>query len=86
VVLCRTECWLPCVGQGRLLGKLAFVRLVCVPAHVHDLQRWLVRVVVPSGLSVWKPSKQALNNEINIDLTHCYKIKIEAKKSTFAVF
>ena len=43
VGLCRTAWWLPCVGQGRLLGRLAFVLWVCVPAHVPDLQRWLVR-------------------------------------------
>jgi hypothetical protein len=39
------------VGQGRLLGRLASVRWVCVPDHVPDLQRWLVRVVVSLGLS-----------------------------------
>ena len=44
--------WLRCVGQGRLLGRLASVRWVCVPAHVPDLQRWLVRVVMSLGLSV----------------------------------
>ena len=44
--------WLLCGGQGRLLGRLASVRWVCVPAHVPDLQRWLVRVVVSLGLSV----------------------------------
>ena len=38
--------WLRCVGQVRLLGRLASVRWVCVPAHVPDLQRWLVRVVM----------------------------------------
>ena len=52
VGLCRTvECCL-CVGQGRLLGRLASVRWVCVPAHVPDLQRWLVRVVKSLDLSV----------------------------------
>ncbi len=45
--------WLRCFGQGRLLGRLAFVRWVCVPAHVPDLQRWLDRVVVSLVLSVW---------------------------------
>ena len=45
--------WLRWVGQGRLLGRLASVRWVCVPAHVPDLQRWLVRVVVSLVLSVW---------------------------------
>ena len=45
--------WLRCVGQGRLLGRLASVRWVCVPAHVPDLQRWLVRVVVSFALVVW---------------------------------
>ena len=43
--------WLRWVGQGRLLGRLASVLWVCVPAHVPDLQRWLVRVVVSLGLS-----------------------------------
>ena len=41
------------VGQGRLLGRLASVRWVCVPDHVPDLQRWLVRVVVSFDLVVW---------------------------------
>ena len=41
------------VGQGRLLGRLASVRWVCVPDHVPDLQRWLVRVVVLFALVVW---------------------------------
>ena len=45
--------WLRCVGQGRLLGRLASVRWVCVPDHVPDLQRWLVRVVVSFDLVVW---------------------------------
>ena len=45
--------WLRCVGQGRLLGRLASVRWVCVPAHVPDLQRWLVRVVGSFALVVW---------------------------------
>jgi hypothetical protein len=45
--------WLRWVGQGRLLGRLASVRWVCVPDHVPDLQRWLVRVVVSSALVVW---------------------------------
>ena len=45
--------WLRCVGQGRLLGRLAFVRWVCVPDYVPDLQRWLVRVVVSFALVVW---------------------------------
>ena len=45
--------WLRCVGQGRLLGRLASVRWVCVPDHVPDLQRWLVRVVVSFALVVW---------------------------------
>ena len=40
------------VGQGRLLGRLASVRWVCVPDHVPDLQRWLVRVVVSFALVV----------------------------------
>jgi len=40
------------VGQGRLLGRLAFVQWVCVPDHVPDLQRWLVRVVVSLDLSI----------------------------------
>ena len=44
--------WLRWVGQGRLLGRLAFVSGLCVPAHVPDLQRWLVRVVMSLGLSV----------------------------------
>jgi hypothetical protein len=44
--------WLRWVGQGRLLGRLASVRWVCVPDHVPDLQRWLVRVVMSLGLSV----------------------------------
>jgi hypothetical protein len=44
--------WLRCVGQGRLLGRLASVRWVCVPDHVPDLRRWLVRVVMSLGLSV----------------------------------
>ena len=53
VGLCQpVECYL-CVGQGRLLGRLASVRWVCVPAHVPDLQRWLVRVVVSFALVVW---------------------------------
>ena len=53
VSLCQTvECCL-CVGQGRLLGRLAFVRWVCVPDHVPDLQRWLVRVVVSFALVGW---------------------------------
>ena len=47
-------CYL-CVGQGRLLGRLASVRWVCVPDHVPDLQRWLVRVVVSFALIVWVP-------------------------------
>ena len=41
------------VGQGRLLGRLASVRWVCVPAHVPDLQRWLVRVFMSFALVVW---------------------------------
>ena len=41
------------VGQGRLLGRLASVLWVCVPDHVPDLQRWLVRVFMSLGLSVW---------------------------------
>jgi len=41
------------VGQGRLLGRLASVRWVCVPDHVPDLQRWLVRVVVSFALVGW---------------------------------
>ena len=45
--------WLRCVGQGRLLGRLAFVSGLCVPDHVPDLQRWLVRVVMSLGLSGW---------------------------------
>ena len=45
--------WLRCVGQGRLLGRLASVRWVCVPDHVPDLQRWLVRVVVSFALVGW---------------------------------
>ena len=45
--------WLRCVGQVRLLGRLASVRWVCVPAHVPDLQRWLIRVVVSFALVVW---------------------------------
>ena len=44
--------WLRCVGQGRLLGRLASVRWVCVPDHVPDLQRWLISVVISLGLSV----------------------------------
>ena len=44
VGLCRTARGLPCVGQVRLLGRLASVLWVCVPAHVPDLQRWLIRV------------------------------------------
>ena len=45
--------WLRCVGQGRLLGRLASVRWACVPDYVPDLQRWLVRVVVSFALVVW---------------------------------
>ena len=45
--------WLRWVGQGRLLGRLASVRWVCVPDYVPDLQRWLVRVVVSFALVVW---------------------------------
>ena len=41
------------VGQGRLLGRLASVRWACVPDHVPELQRWLIRVVVSLHLSVW---------------------------------
>ena len=44
--------WLRWVGQGRLLGRLASVRWACVPDHVPDLQRWLVRVVMSLGLTV----------------------------------
>ena len=51
--LCRTVGWLQWVGQGRLLGRLASVLWVCVPDHVPDLQRWLVRVVVSFALVVW---------------------------------
>ena len=46
------ECCL-CVEQVRLLGRLASVRWVCVPDHVPDLQRWLVRVVVSFALVGW---------------------------------
>ena len=41
------------VGQGRLLGRLAFVRWVCVPDHVPDLQRWFIRVIASFALVVW---------------------------------
>ena len=53
VGMCPPVGWLRCVGQGRLLGRLAFVRWVCVPDYVPDLQRWLVRVVVSFDLVVW---------------------------------
>ena len=38
-------------GQGRLLGGLAKVQWVCVPAHVPDLQRRLVGVLISVVLS-----------------------------------
>jgi hypothetical protein len=44
--------WLRCFGQGRLLGRLASVLWICAPAHVPDLQLWLVRVVVSFALVV----------------------------------
>ena len=50
VSLCRPAKWLRCVGQGRLLDRLASVLWVCAPDHVPDLQRWLVRVVMSLGL------------------------------------
>ena len=51
VSLCHPAERLWCVGQGRLLDRLASVLWVCAPDHVPDLQRWLVRVVISLGLS-----------------------------------
>ena len=42
-----------CVGQGRLLDRLAFVLWVCAPDHVPELQRWLVLAVMALGLYGW---------------------------------
>ena len=53
VSLCHPAERLRCVGQGRLLDRLASVLWVCAPDHVPDLQRWLVRVVMSLGLYGW---------------------------------
>ena len=53
VSLCHPAERLWCVGQGRLLDRLASVLWVCAPDHVPDLQRWLVRVVMSLGLYGW---------------------------------
>jgi len=53
VSLCHPAEWLWCVGQGRLLDRLATVLWVCAPDHVPDLQRWLVRGVMSLGLLGW---------------------------------
>lgn len=53
VSLCHPAERLWCVGQGRLLDRLASVLWVCAPDHVPDLQRWLVRVVMSLGLLGW---------------------------------
>ena len=50
VSLCHPAEWLRCVGQGRLLDRLASVLWVCAPDHVPDLQRWLVIVVLSLDL------------------------------------
>ena len=50
VSLCHPAERLRCVGQGRLLDRLASVLRVCAPDHVPDLQRWLVRAVMSLGL------------------------------------
>jgi hypothetical protein len=51
VSLCHPAERLWCVGQSRLLDRLASVLWVCAPDHVPDLQRWLVRAVMSLGLS-----------------------------------
>ena len=70
-----------CVGQGRLLGRLAAVLWVCAPAHVPDLQRCLVgfsNYIISLKVIFWNWFYQVLLLNLLLIFQDCQLTKSEA--------